>query len=171
MPFANGVYRWAVDELEQYGRQSFGLVDIEKLREKEAIAPWEDSLAKKIETQSDLARTYIDYLLGRVVCCSHVDRLREHKIAITPAGMLYQGYVMRPIPKDRMEDAFIGRRAVDLRIARLLSDLEANLYLNYTTKGPKKQAKMRVYGYFLWNKKRADSFKTASPFLRVCWGT
>ena len=122
-------YKQAVsiyDQIKQeYGRQSFGLVDIEKLREKEAIAPWEDSLAKKIETQSDLARTYIDYLLGRVVCCSRVDRLREHKIAITPAGMLYQGYVMRPIPKDRMEDAFIGRRAVDLRIARLLSDLEA----------------------------------------------
>lgn len=114
------------DQMKQeYGRQSFGLVDIEKLREKEAIAPWEDSLAKKIETQNALARTYIDYLLGRVVCCSRVDQLREHKTAITPDGMLYQGYVVRPIPKDRMEDAFIGRRAVDLRIARLLSELEA----------------------------------------------
>lgn len=109
---------------QEYGRQSFGLVDIEKLREKETIQPWDGSLAKKIGTQNDLARTYIDYLLGRVVCCSHVDQLREYKIAITPEGMLYQGYVMRPIPKDRMEDAFIGRRAVDLRIARLLSDLE-----------------------------------------------
>ncbi len=113
------------DQIKQeYGRQSFGLVDIEKLREKETIAPWDDSLAKKIETQNAQARTYIDYLLGRVVCCSHVDELREHKIAITPEGMLYQGYVMRPIPKDRMEDAFIGCRAVDLRIVRLRSDLE-----------------------------------------------
>ena len=50
--------------------------------------------------------------------------MREHKIAITPGGMLYQGYVMRPIPKERMEDAFIGRRAVDLRITRLLSELK-----------------------------------------------
>ncbi len=114
------------DQMKQeYSRQSFGLVDIEKLREKETIVPRGDSLAKKIETHNDLARTYIDYLLGRVVCCSRVDQLREHKISITAEGMLYQGYVMRPIPKDRMEDAFIGRRAVDLRIARLLSDLEA----------------------------------------------
>lgn len=113
------------DQMKQeYSRQFFGLVDIEKLREKETTVPRDDSLAKKIETQNDLARTYIDYLLGRVVCCSRVDQLREHKISITPEGMLYQGYVMRPIPKDRMEDAFIGRRAVDLRIARLCSELK-----------------------------------------------
>lgn len=114
----------------EYGKLSFGLVDIEKLREKETITPWEDSLAKKIETQNDLARTYIDYLLGRVVCCAHVEQLRRHKTAITADGMLYQGYVVRPIPKDRMEDAFIGRRAVDLRIARLrfeLADIEKNI--------------------------------------------
>ena len=114
------------DRIKQdYGRQSFGLVDIEKLREKETIAALENSLAKKIETQNELARTYIDYLLGRVVCCARVDQLRKYKTAITPDGMLYQGYVMRPIPKDRMEDAFIGRRAVDLRIARLLAELES----------------------------------------------
>lgn len=121
-------YQQAVSIYDQikheYGRQSFGLVDIEKLREKETIAPRDDSLAKKIETPNPLARTYIDYLLGRVICCTHVDQLRKHRTAITSDGMLYQGYVVRPIPKERMEDAFIGRRAIDLRIARLLSELE-----------------------------------------------
>lgn len=121
-PLAVSIY----DEMKrEYGRQSFGLVDIEKLREKETIAPREDSLARKIDTQNVLARTYIDYLLGRVVCCAHAEQLREYKTAVTAEGMLYQGYVMRPIPKDRMEDTFIGRRAVDLRIARLCSELES----------------------------------------------
>ena len=102
---------------------SFGLVDIGKLRERERLEPWPDSLAKKVETENDLARSYIDYLLGRVVCCSHVDQLRRSKTAITADGMLYQGYVVRPIRKELMDDAFIGRRAVALRIARIEAEL------------------------------------------------
>ena len=102
---------------------SFGLVDIGKLRERERLEPWSDSLAKKVETDNDLARSYIDYLLGRVVCCSHVDQLRRSKTAITADGMLYQGYVVRPIRKELMDDAFIGRRAVALRIARIEAEL------------------------------------------------
>lgn len=114
----------------EYGMNSFGLVDIGKLREKERLDAWTDSLAKKVDTSNDLARSYIDYLLGRVVCCSHVDHLRRFRTAITPEGMLYQGYVVRPIRKELMDDAFIGRRAVALRIARIEEDLkniQANL--------------------------------------------
>lgn len=107
----------------EYNGRSFGIVDIGKLREREHIAPWGDSLAGKVETDNDLARTYIDYLLGRVVCCAHVNQLRRHKTAVTADGMLYQGYVARPMRKDHMEDAFIGRKAVALRIARLEEEM------------------------------------------------
>ena len=120
-------YREAVQIYDQikhdFGRNSFGLIDIAKLREKERIDPWPDSLAKKVETVNELARSYIDYLLGKVACCSHVDQLRRNKNAITADGMLYQGYVVRPIRKDLMDDAFIGRRAVALRIARIEEEL------------------------------------------------
>jgi uncharacterized protein YPO0396 len=109
---------------QDYGKHSFGLVDVGKLREKEQITPRNDSLAAKVETENSLARSYIDYLLGRVVCCAHVDELRKYKTAITAEGMVYQGYVARPIRKDLMEDAFIGRRAVALRISRLESELD-----------------------------------------------
>lgn len=108
-----------------YSGRSFGLVDIARLREKEHLAPWDDSLAKKVETENDLARTYIDYLLGRVVCCTHVSQLRKHRTAITAEGMVYQGYVARPLRKELMEDAFIGRRAVALRIERLETEWKA----------------------------------------------
>lgn len=116
----------------EFGMNSFGLVDIGKLRERERLEPWPDSLAKKVETSNDIARSYIDYLLGRVACCAHVDQLRRSKTAITADGMLYQGYVVRPIRKELMDDAFIGRRAVALRIARIeteLSEIQRNLQL------------------------------------------
>ncbi len=117
---------------DKYGYSSFGLVDIEKLREHEHIVVQENSLAAKIETDNELARSYIDYLLGRVICCRNVDSLRNYKIAITPDGMLYQGYVARPIRKKWMDDAFIGRRAVSLRIAKIeteLRDIESAIKL------------------------------------------
>ena len=103
----------------EFGNQSFGLVDIGKLREKENIAPDDNSLAAIIQTDNPLARSYIDYLLGRVIRCTHINQLRQYRTAITEEGMLYQGYVARPIPRRIMEDAFIGRKAVALRIERL----------------------------------------------------
>ena len=109
----------------KYGKQSFGLVDVGRLREKENRLPWDDSLAKKVQTNNPLARSYVDYLLGRVVCCTHTNQLRRYHTAITAEGMLYQGYVARPIPKARMEDAFIGRKAITLRIQRLTAQQNA----------------------------------------------
>ena len=108
---------------KEFGQNSFGIVDIGKLRETEKLHPLENSLAQKVETENDLARSYMDYLLGRVVCCERVEELRSHKTAITAEGMLYQGYVTRPLRRMWMEDAFIGRRAVALRIQRLEMEL------------------------------------------------
>lgn len=107
-----------------FGSASFGLVDIGKLREREAVRPRDDSLAKKVETENPLARSYMDYLLGRVVCCDRADQLRSFKTAITADGMLYQGYVARSMRREWMDNAFIGRRAVNLRISRLEGELK-----------------------------------------------
>jgi len=108
------------DRLKQEAEyRAFGLVDIGKLREKETLRPLPSSLAEKVETENKLARSYVDYLLGRVICCDTAEQLRCYKTAITAEGMLYQGYVARALRRDRMEDAFIGRHAVTLRIARL----------------------------------------------------
>lgn len=108
---------------KEFGIASFGLVDIGKLRERETIRPRDDSLACKVETESELARSYIDYLLGRVVCCEAAEQLRNFKTAITADGLLYQGYVVRSIRRELMDDAFIGRYAVSLRVSRLEEEL------------------------------------------------
>jgi hypothetical protein len=81
---------------QEYGNHGYGLVDIGKLREREHVAAAPNSLAKKIDTDNPLARAYIDYLLGHVVCCAHVNELRQYKTALTAEGMVYQGYVARP---------------------------------------------------------------------------
>lgn len=109
---------------KEFGFASFGLVDIGKLRERETIRPRDDSLAKKVDTENKLARSYIDYLLGCVVCCEKAEQLRNFKTAITADGLLYQSYVVRSIRRDLMDNAFIGRRAVSLRISRLEEELK-----------------------------------------------
>ncbi len=111
--------QFSIGSKKEFGPMSFGLVDVGKLRERETIRPRDDSLAKKVNTENQLARSYMDYLLGRVVCCETVEQLRNFKTAITEDGMLYQGYVARSMQRDRMENAFIGHYAVSLRISRL----------------------------------------------------
>lgn len=121
-------YQQAVDVFDkvkhQY-RRSCGLVDIGKLRERESsrlqAAP--NSLAAKITTQNALARSYVDYLLGHVICCQTAQELRKYKVALTAQGLLYQGYVVRQIPKNKMQDAFIGKKAVALRIEQSKAEL------------------------------------------------
>ncbi len=108
---------------QEYRKQSFGLVDIGKLRERERISPVKNSLAQKVETANPLARVYVDYLLRRVTCCDDVNELRKYRVAVTAGGMLYQGYVARPIRREYMENAFIGQKAVALRMRQIETEI------------------------------------------------
>ena len=118
------------DAVKKNYRNSWGLVDIGKLRKHEKLQLVQEALAHKVETENHLARTYIDYLLGRVVCCEQVADLRKYPTAVTVEGMLYKGYVARPLLRRDMEDSFIGQRAVELRrqsMGEQLAGLQAEL--------------------------------------------
>ena len=121
------VYKYALNIYNEikhsYPKHSFGLVDIGKLRENEKNPPHKNSLAGKIETNNDIARSYIDYILGRVICCRNVSELRQYRTSVTVEGMLYQGYVSRPIRREWMETAFIGQRAIKLQSQRLENEI------------------------------------------------
>ena len=108
---------------QKFGDNSFGLIDIEKLKEKENLSPLENSLAVIIQTENPLARSYIDYLLGKVIRCSQTLQTREYQAAVTKDGIVYQGYAIRSISKNLMDNAFIGRKAVELRIAKLKENI------------------------------------------------
>lgn len=116
-------YQQGAEIFKQWRREnpneSFGLVDINKLREKERLNPVENALSHKLESQNDLARDYITYLLGRVICCESNQELRQHRTAITPGGMQYRGYVMRPIRQKVMDDVCIGQQSITLRLKQL----------------------------------------------------
>lgn len=103
---------------------SFGLVDLKKLREKSNLTIEKSSLAEKIQTENPLAQDYISYLLGRVICCEKVEDIRNYPVALTSSGMLYKNFVARPMNKNAMNDAFIGRKAIELQLERLT--LECN---------------------------------------------
>lgn len=151
----------------EFPSQPFGLVDVGKLEENENLTPQENSLAQKIETDSPLARSYIDYLLGHVICCETAEELREHRTAITAEGMLYHGYTARMLRRERMEDAFLGRRAVALRIERMEAEL-ADLHKELAHWTPiyqtlSEQKPPLLTEYFLQNtlaQHRADSLRT-----------
>lgn len=103
----------------------YGLVDIEKLREKETPLCNPASLAAVVTTENELARSYIDYLLGRVIRCEQLSELRTHKIAITAEGMLYQGYVARPLSSTAMANWYIGAGATKQRLVMLQNEQKA----------------------------------------------
>ena len=60
-----------------------------------------------------MARTYVDYLLGRVIKCETIEELRSHKQAITSDCMLYQGYVLRKIDPKFYKYPVIGKKALE----------------------------------------------------------
>lgn len=108
----------------EFNKDSFGLIDVARIRERERIQVHGNSLARKVQTNHEGARLYIDYILGQVVACEDVSQLRNYSISITKEGMLYKGYVARPLHKRRMENSYIGARAIQLRIERLTRDLQ-----------------------------------------------
>ena len=105
---ASKIYRELANANDQI--HSFGIVDIAKIQNNKVL---ENSLAEEIVTQNNLARTYIDYLLGRVIKCNTIEELRNNKISITADCMLYQGYVIRRINPKFYKYPTIGKEALE----------------------------------------------------------
>ncbi|MGI6224728.1 MAG: ATP-binding protein [Peptococcales bacterium] len=107
-----------VDALKIYDEFKFtrkiydiGLVDVEKILAKKPVLQV-NSLAEEVEAANPLARAYADFILGKVIKCEKVEKLREYRTAITPSGMLYQNFVARQLHPGRYEIPYIGRSAV-----------------------------------------------------------
>lgn len=109
---ASKIYREMARENKIYG---FGIVDIENIQ-KLQIKIEHNSLAEEIETNNNFARSYIDYLLGRVIKCERTEDLRKHKTSITPDCMLYKNYVLRKIVDRNNEFKFIGKKSIEEQI-------------------------------------------------------
>ena len=106
-----------------YPTRLIGLVDIGKIRENERLESLPNSLATRVEASNELAKTYIQYIFGHVICCDNIDDLRNHRTAIMRDGMLYQAYVQKQLSEDTWANPYIGKTS----LSRLLKIKEATL--------------------------------------------
>ena len=102
-----------------------GLVDMDRvqsmLRRSQPRA-----LAVQVTTDDPLARAYVDFLLGDVICCDDEQELRRHPRAITDTVMVYQNGVARQTSPAVYGEHYIGEAArlrrlheIALRLAEL----------------------------------------------------
>jgi uncharacterized protein YPO0396 len=102
-----------------------GLVDAERIMATPRRAE-KRSLAEQVVTHDALARAYVDFLLGDVMCCDDEQELRRHRRAITDTVMVYQHGVARQTAPEVFRRHYIGEAARVRRldeIARRLADL------------------------------------------------
>jgi uncharacterized protein YPO0396 len=99
------------------------LIDADRIRKRNPVCQ-PNSLAEEIETDNPMARLYIDYLLGRVIKCDHVSQLRNHQVAVTDEGMLYQGYTAGRIDPKTWTSPVIGQSAIQKKIQYLEKNIE-----------------------------------------------
>lgn len=134
------IYREMARENKIHG---FGIVDIENIQKLQIkIEP--NSLAEEIETNNSFARSYIDYLLGRVIKCEKTEELRKNKTSITADCMLYKNYVLRKIIDKNNEFKFIGKNSIEEQIRikeQEVSEIELELPEITTIKNITKELK------------------------------
>lgn len=100
-----------------------GLVNTGKLDVKAGADA--DSLAYVIQSDNRWAKAYGTYLLNRVVRCDELERLKEHKVAITPDCMLYQNYAVRKIDERIYQTPYIGAYALEVQLKNKQAELAA----------------------------------------------
>jgi len=124
--------QYFVDALKVYDRIKFnmgfydwGIVDTGKLERFKPRAE-KGSLAEEVITGYIYDRMFVDYVMGRVIKCDHVEDLRNHDRAITDTCMLYQGYVARQLNPERWKYPFIGRNALEEQKKNVKKSIEKN---------------------------------------------
>lgn len=100
-----------------------GIVDIAKIKKAHIPDPLPNSLAEEIIADSEDAKVYVNYLLGKIIKCEDVKELNKHKTAITPNCMLYKGFVSRRLLAETYSEPFIGRNAREMQLARKKQEL------------------------------------------------
>jgi uncharacterized protein YPO0396 len=99
-----------------------GIVDTAKLISKNYTAD-AGSLAQEIHTDHAGARSYLDYLLGRVIKCDNQMDLRSHRTAVTDTGLLYTNYVLTSMNPKTMAETTIGGNAIKLKLEAVKKQL------------------------------------------------
>ena len=99
-------------ELNKFDQKLYGigLLDIGKIMKLEVNIKV-NSLAEEVESSNAYAKAYMAFLLGKVIKCGDVTKIRNYRIAITDTCMLYKSFVASQMNPKRYNMPFIGRNA------------------------------------------------------------
>lgn len=108
-----------MDAAQRRGVRDIVLIDSvavdRALADKGAI---DNSLAKKVGTDNIFARRFLDFRLGRTICCDNMDDLEQYSRSCTKEGLFYNGYSLRSL--DFRPDTYcLGAEMIRLRKKRL----------------------------------------------------
>ena len=97
------------------GLHSVGIINTRGLEKYDS--PMENSLSEIVTSNSKSAKRYINMILGKVIMCSDVENLKNHKTAITSSCMVYKNNVARAIDPKIYKTPFIGAEAYKYQLA------------------------------------------------------
>lgn len=106
-------------EVKIYGVR---VIDLDGVR-RDGRSRRQGSLAEKVGTDDPLARLFVDWLLGDVMCVTKASELSEHRQAVTPGAMAHKGHGTFQIPARDYRDHHIGQAAREARRQKVSQEL------------------------------------------------
>ncbi|MCY6354991.1 ATP-binding protein [Clostridium sp. ZS2-4] len=100
--------------VKKKGIHSVGLINTLKLGKYDDVDT--NSLAAVVTSKSRDGKRFINMILGRVIREENLNKLKEHKTAITPDCMVYQNHVARAIDKEIYKRPYIGEEAYKIQL-------------------------------------------------------
>ena len=73
-----------------------------------------------VQVEREDVRPYVEYLLGRVVCCEAEETLRSYPVSITSDCMLYSGYAVSHMNPELYKVPFIGADSIEKQLQELI---------------------------------------------------
>lgn len=93
----------------------YAIVDLQKVYE-HGSTPKENSLAMVVRSEDKYVQSYINFLLGKVMCCYSDDKLRDFRTSVTRDCMLYNNFSVKPLNQDAYNNPYIGRNSIEKQI-------------------------------------------------------
>ena len=104
------------------------LVDQEKIIERNYTCE-KGSLAEEIITDHEGARSYTNFLIGRLKKCRNVQEARESMNGITPECDIYRNFTLGKLNPRLYNPAYIGRSVGEAQIALKRAEIDRNNHL------------------------------------------
>lgn len=109
------IYRSIKEEKKLH---TYSIVDIAKA--KPGKRPDAKTLYDCVHVEREDVRPYVEYLLGRVVCCEEEAALRSYPISITSDCMLYSGYAVSHMNPELYRVPFIGSDSIEKQLQEII---------------------------------------------------